>query len=69
MSLKTRQNPDNGAIEVFYEGRWVPFAEYRRKQIDEAYQNSIKFLRDRLDDDIDRPEDKEESNQSNQGNQ
>jgi hypothetical protein len=29
-------------------GEWVKFDEYRRVQIEEAYQNSIKFLRERL---------------------
>ena len=51
MSLKTRQNPDNGILEVLVNGEWVKFEEYRRRQIDEAYKNSIKFLRDRLGED------------------
>lgn len=51
MSLKTRQNPDNGILEVLVNGEWVKFEEYRKQQIDEAYQNSIKFLRDRLGED------------------
>ncbi|MBO0797567.1 MAG: hypothetical protein J2P31_01985 [Blastocatellia bacterium] len=51
MSLKTRQNPDNGILEVFVNGEWVKFEDYRKQQIEEAYQNSIKFLRDRLGED------------------
>jgi hypothetical protein len=51
MSLKTRKNPDNGILEVLVNGEWVKFVEYRRRQIDEAYRNSIKFLRDRLGED------------------
>jgi hypothetical protein len=51
MSLKTRQNPDNGILEVLVNDEWVKFEEYRRRQIDEAYKNSIKFLRDRLGED------------------
>ncbi len=51
MSLKTRQNPDTGVLEVFVNDEWVRFEDYRKQQIDEAYQNSIKFLRDRLGED------------------
>ncbi len=51
MSLPTRQNPDTGALEVLVNGEWKPFEDYRKRQIDEAYQNSIKFLRDRLGED------------------
>ena len=51
MSLQTRQNPDTDALEVLVNGEWTPFEEYRKQQIDEAYQNSIKFLRERLGDD------------------
>jgi hypothetical protein len=51
MSLQTRQNPDTGALEVLVKGEWTPFEDYRERQIDEAYQNSIKFLRDRLGED------------------
>ncbi len=48
MALETRQNPDSGVLEVMVHGEWVKFDEYRRVQIEEAYQNSIKFLRERL---------------------
>lgn len=48
MSLKTRENPKTGVLEVLVKGTWVRFDEYRRAQIDEAYLNSIRFLRDRL---------------------
>jgi len=51
MSLKTRQNPDTGALEVLVNDEWVKFEDYRKRQIDEAYKNSIKFLRDRLGED------------------
>ncbi len=51
MSLKTRQNPETGSLEVLVNDEWVRFEEYRKRQIDEAYQNSIKFLRDRLGED------------------
>jgi len=48
MGLKTRQNPETGELEVLVGENWVEFEEYRKRQIDDAYQNSIKFLRDRL---------------------
>ena len=51
MSLQTRQNPENGALEVLVNDEWTPFEDYRKRQIDEAYQNSIRFLRDRLGED------------------
>lgn len=51
MSLKTRENPETGVLEVFYRERWVAFEDYRGEQIDSAYQNSIRFLRDRLGED------------------
>jgi len=51
MSLQTRQNPETGALEVLIDDEWTPFEDYRKRQIDEAYQNSIKFLRDRLGED------------------
>lgn len=51
MSLKTRQNPQTGILEVLVNGEWVHFEEYRKRQIEEAYQNSIKFLRERLGED------------------
>ena len=51
MSLQTRQNPDTGALEVLVNDKWTPFEAYRKRQIDDAYQSSIKFLRDRLGED------------------
>jgi len=51
MSLQTRQNPNTGALEVLVNDEWTPFEDYRKRQIDEAYRNSIKFLRDRLGED------------------
>ncbi|HEU0176714.1 MAG TPA: hypothetical protein VFV58_20805 [Blastocatellia bacterium] len=51
MSLQTRQNPNTGALEVLVDDQWTPFEDYRKRQIDEAYRNSIKFLRDRLGED------------------
>ncbi|MFM8393006.1 MAG: hypothetical protein ACKOB4_03680 [Acidobacteriota bacterium] len=48
MALETRQNPESGILEVLVNGEWVKFEDYRRVQIEEAYQNSIKFLRERL---------------------
>lgn len=52
MSLKTRQNPETGALEVFVNDEWVRFDEYRQRQIAEAYDKSIQFLRDRLGEDF-----------------
>ncbi|MDX2043747.1 MAG: hypothetical protein SF097_21195 [Acidobacteriota bacterium] len=51
MALQTRQNPETGAIEVLVNGEWVLFADHRRQQIDDAYQTSVRFLRDRLGED------------------
>ncbi len=51
MSLQTRENPDTGMIEVLVNDNWVEFDSYRKKQVDDAYQNSVKFLRDRLGED------------------
>jgi len=51
MALKTRQNPETGVIEVLVNDQWVRFDDYRKSQIDLAYQNSIKFLRERLGED------------------
>ncbi len=51
MSLQTRQNPESGILEVLVNEEWVRFEDYRKLQIDEAYQNSIQFLRDRLGED------------------
>lgn len=51
MALPTRQNPTTGDLEVQVAGEWVNFEDYRTRQIDEAYQSSIKFLRNRLGED------------------
>ncbi|MCG3162602.1 MAG: hypothetical protein JMDDDDMK_03895 [Acidobacteria bacterium] len=51
MALQTRQNPETGALEVLVDDKWTPFEDYRKRQIDDAYQSSIKFLRDRLGED------------------
>ena len=51
MALETRHNPETGILEVLVDNQWVKFDEYRKRQIDQAYQNSIKFLRDRLGED------------------
>jgi hypothetical protein len=51
MALKTRQNPLTGIIEVLVNDQWVRFDDYRQRQIDQAYQNSINFLRERLGED------------------
>ena len=52
MGLKTRENPETGVLEVFVDEGWVCFEDYRREQIDRAYDNSIKFLRDRLGEEV-----------------
>ena len=51
MSLLTRQNPDSDELEVFVNDAWVKFEQYREKQIDEAYDKSVRFLRERLGED------------------
>ncbi len=51
MALQTRQNPETNALEVFVNDEWVRFEEYRKKQIDDAYQSSVRFLRERLGED------------------
>ncbi len=51
MGLKTRENPDTGLLEVFNGEQWVDFEAYRERQIADAYDNSIRFLRDRLGED------------------
>lgn len=48
MSLQTRVNEKTGEVEVLVEGEWLLFTSFREKQIDEAYDKSVKFLRDRL---------------------
>ena len=51
MYLQTRQNPETGLTEVLVNDQWVKFEDYRKKQIDDAYQSSVKFLRERLGED------------------
>ncbi len=51
MALQTRENPESGILEVLVDEQWVRFEDYRKQQIDEAYQNSVKFLRERLGED------------------
>ncbi len=51
MSLQTRQNLETGTLEVLVNGQWVKFDDYRKKQIDDAYQGSVRFLRERLGED------------------
>ena len=53
MPLRTRENPESGIIEVLVNNEWVDFDSYRKKQIDDAYQNSVQFLRERLGEDLD----------------
>lgn len=48
MSLQTRVNEKTGEVEVLVDGEWLLFTSFREKQIDEAYDKSVKFLRDRL---------------------
>jgi hypothetical protein len=62
MPLQTRENPESGKLEVFAGGEWVAFDEYRERQIAEAYDKSVKFLRERLgEDDAARQESREQS--------
>lgn len=51
MALLTRQNPDTDDLEVLVNEQWLPFNEYREKQIADAYEKSVKFLRERLGED------------------
>lgn len=51
MPLQTRENPETGVIEVLVNDDWVEFNAFRKKQIDEAYQSSVRFLRERLGED------------------
>jgi hypothetical protein len=64
MALPTRQNPESGVLEVLVDDEWLPFEQYRKQQIDEAYQNSVKFLRERLGEDQARK--MEEANEQSQ---
>jgi len=51
MALQTRQNPETGILEVLIDDRWIKFEDYRKLQIEDAYQSSVKFLRERLGED------------------
>ncbi len=51
MALQTRQNPQTGVLEVLVNNEWIVFEDYRKRQIDDAYQASVKFLRERLGED------------------
>jgi hypothetical protein len=51
MGLKTRENQETGRLEVLSGDEWVDFEAYRERQIAEAYDNSIRFLRERLGED------------------
>jgi hypothetical protein len=48
MALETRQNPETGQLEILAHNQWVPFEQYRKTQIEAAYQTSVQFLRERL---------------------
>lgn len=63
MPLQTRRNDETGKVEVLIAGEWVDFEEYRDKQIAAAYSNSIRFLRDRLGEDIREQENVSDENQ------
>ena len=54
MGMLTRSNPKTDEIEIQVNDQWISFNEYRAKQIDEAYDKSIVFLRDRLNQDIEK---------------
>lgn len=76
MALPTRKNPETGVLEVLFDNEWVLFKTYRKQQIDEAYQNSIRFLRERLGEDSAREviqssvqSEKDQADQTNQSNQ
>lgn len=52
MSLLTRQNPDTDELEVLVNEQWLLFTAYREKQIADAYDKSVQFLRARLGEEI-----------------
>ena len=54
MGMLTRSNPKTDELEIQVNDQWISFTEYRSKQIDEAYDKSIVFLRDRLNHDIEK---------------
>lgn len=56
MALPTRQNPATDELEVLINEQWVPFQAYRDKQIADAYEKSVVFLRERLGEDEARKE-------------
>ncbi len=51
MALLTRTNSQTDELEILVNDQWMLFSDYREKQIDEAYDKSIVFLRNRLNDD------------------
>lgn len=51
MSLPTRQNPETDELEVLINEEWVLFQTYRDRQIADAYEKSVIFLRERLGED------------------
>ena len=48
MGLLTRTNPNTNELEILFNNEWMSFNEYRENQINEAYDKSIVFLRNRL---------------------
>ena len=66
MSLQTRQNLETGMLEVLVNGQWVKFDDYRKKQIDDAYQSSVRFLRERLGEDAAKQDQTTNDNNHNQ---
>ena len=51
MGMLTRTNSTTNELEILVNDEWVDFKDYREKQINDAYDKSIDFLRDRLNDD------------------
>ena len=51
MGMLTRTNSTTNELEILVNDEWVDFKDYREKQINDAYDKSIVFLRDRLNDD------------------
>lgn len=51
MGMLTRTNPKLNELEILVNNEWIPFSAFREKQINDAYDKSIVFLRDRLNDD------------------
>ena len=51
MGMLTRTNSTTNELEILVNDEWLPFIAFREKQINDAYDKSIDFLRDRLNDD------------------